>query len=124
MSGGQPEPDVRRSAGARCPEGVRQRGELDLHGDLFEDAMQRLNLNVPEATGLALKRLAAKAGLKESELARELLVRAVQSEERAEVLTVKRRRGESTCSENAAAQALGGVGEARCRAVTCWRYAE
>ncbi len=48
--------------------------------------MQRLNLNVPEATRLSLKRLASAAGVKEAELARELLVRAVQSEERAELL--------------------------------------
>jgi hypothetical protein len=58
----------------------------DLHSVLWEDVMERLNLNVPEATRAALRRLASEAGVKEAELARELLVRAVEGEERAELL--------------------------------------
>jgi hypothetical protein len=46
--------------------------------------MERLNLNVPAETRVALKRMAAKAGLKEGEIARELLVRAVDRAEREE----------------------------------------
>ena len=44
--------------------------------------LERLNLNVPRETRVALKRLARRAGRKEGELARELLVRAVADLER------------------------------------------
>ncbi len=46
--------------------------------------MERLNLNVPAETRAALKKLAASAKLKEAELARELLVKAVEQAERDE----------------------------------------
>jgi hypothetical protein len=46
--------------------------------------MERLNLNVPAETRRALKQLAATAKVKEAELARELLVKAVQQAERDE----------------------------------------
>lgn len=44
--------------------------------------MERLNLNVPRETREKLKRLASLADRREAELARELLVRAVEEEER------------------------------------------
>jgi hypothetical protein len=47
--------------------------------------MERLNLNVPDETGRKLRRLAARAGWREAELARELLVRAVDQEEKREI---------------------------------------
>ena len=47
--------------------------------------MERLNLNVPKATREKLKRLASRADLREAELARELLVRAVEEAERREI---------------------------------------
>jgi ssRNA-specific RNase YbeY (16S rRNA maturation enzyme) len=47
--------------------------------------MERLNLNVPDETRRKLKRLAARADLREAELARELLVRAVDDEEKREI---------------------------------------
>lgn len=46
--------------------------------------MERLNLNVPEHTRSSLRRLAAVANRKEAELARELLVSAVEQAEREE----------------------------------------
>ena len=44
--------------------------------------VERLNLNVPAETRAKLKRLAANAARREAEFARELLVRAVDEEER------------------------------------------
>jgi len=46
--------------------------------------MERLNLNVPAEARAALKRLADRAQRKEAELARELLVRAIDEAEREE----------------------------------------
>lgn len=46
--------------------------------------MERLNLNVPEGTRAALRRLAQLAKMREGELARELLVQAVRRAEREE----------------------------------------
>lgn len=47
--------------------------------------MERLNLNVPVEVRRKLKRLAARADRREAELARELLVRAVEEAERKEI---------------------------------------
>jgi hypothetical protein len=46
--------------------------------------MERLNLNVPAPARAALKRLAQRAGRREAELARDLLLRAIEQEEREE----------------------------------------
>jgi hypothetical protein len=47
--------------------------------------MERLNLNVPASARSKLKQLAARAKRKEAELARELLVRAIDEEDRREL---------------------------------------
>ena len=57
-----------------------------LDNNLVEDAMERLNLNIPEETRKALKRLARLANRREAGLARELLVRAIAEAERAALL--------------------------------------
>lgn len=46
--------------------------------------MQRLNLNVPAEARAALKRLAKRDGRREAEVARELLLRAIEEAERDE----------------------------------------
>jgi hypothetical protein len=53
-----------------------------LNNNPMKDAMERLNLNIPEDTRKALKRLARQANRREGELARELLVRAIAAAER------------------------------------------
>ncbi len=46
--------------------------------------MERLNLNVPAEARAALRRMAKGAGMREAEMARELLLRAIDREEREE----------------------------------------
>ena len=44
--------------------------------------MERLNLNVPAAARVALRRIARRDGRREAEVARDLLLRAIDEEER------------------------------------------
>jgi hypothetical protein len=50
-----------------------------------EDAVERLNLNIPSEARARLQRLAASSRRREGELARELLLRAIDEQERIEL---------------------------------------
>lgn len=57
-------------------------GVDNLSEDAEDVAMERLNLNIPANSRAELKSLAAEHGKREAELARELLIKAIDAERR------------------------------------------